>query len=117
MKRRLLLPVACGLLAVPFIHAQQPVRDGRAVATAIGTSSISGTLVTLRALPPPEGDAEAVAAIWSKVDVLLDDYEALSAALRDGATAQVDELDAAAQASQAAANEASIAYGLTVCGS
>ena len=46
MKRRLVLSVACCLWPVAALLAQQTVRDARAPAAAIGTSAISGTLVT-----------------------------------------------------------------------
>jgi hypothetical protein len=95
-----------------------PGSDPVAYADLVDDASgiISDTLASLRELPPPEGDASTVESIWAKVDVLLADYANLSAALRGGEAAQVDELSKAADASQAAANDASNAYGLTVCG-
>lgn len=77
---------------------------------------VSDALGELRALTPPIGDEDAVEAIWAKVDVLVEEYTQLSVAIRNDETALVSALDQTAQASQTAANEASIAYGLTVCG-
>jgi hypothetical protein len=77
---------------------------------------ISDALEELRALTPPIGDEDAVETIWAKVDVLVEQYTQLSAAIRNEESARVSELNQTAQASQTAANEASIAYGLTVCG-
>ena len=74
------------------------------------------TLTRLRALPIPTGQAAALKAIYAKVDTALADVDPLIAALRSGSpTAEtlMNRLDA----SQNAANAASNAYGLTVCGS
>ena len=74
------------------------------------------TLTKLRALPIPTGLAAALKAIYAKVDTVLADVDPLIAALRSGSpTAEtlMNRLDA----SQNAANAASNAYGLTVCGS
>lgn len=78
---------------------------------------ISNTLAKLRVLPPPAEDEAALEAIWSKVDVVIDDYSKLSSALRNGDLDSAPQLSQTAEASQKAANDASIEYGLTVCGS
>ena len=82
-----------------------------------GIPIISEALGTLRALPPPPGDEAELEAIWSKVDVMLDSYRQLAVAIRNDETDRLPELGSVADASQAAANDASNGYGLTVCGS
>ena len=81
-----------------------------------GFTITADTLTRLRALPIPTGQAAALKAIYAKVDTVLADVDPLIAALRSGSpTAEtlMNRLDA----SQNAANAASNAYGLTVCGS
>ena len=77
----------------------------------------SDALARLRALPTPPGDGPALSAIFGKVDLLLTHVNGTVSALRAGdqksAAALVEGLDA----DQNAANGASNAYGLTVCGS
>jgi hypothetical protein len=75
------------------------------------------TLRKLRALPVPPGDAAALVAVYAKVDVVLADASRLSNALRsnDHVAAQRGQTKLAADSD--AANAASNAYGLTVCGS
>ena len=78
---------------------------------------VQDTLDHLRALPVPAGDDTTVQSIYSKVDALLVDVAKFSAALRAGDKPAVDALAVTVKADQTAANEASNAYGLTVCGS
>jgi hypothetical protein len=77
---------------------------------------IRETLQRLRALQVPAGESAAVAAMYSKVDVLVRDYAALSTRLRArdeaGTQRAVEQLRVDADTANAAAND----YGLTVCG-
>ena len=76
----------------------------------------SDTLVKLRALPIPTGQQAALKAIYAKVDNVLADVDPMIAALRS-ASPTTDTLMNRLDADQNAANAASNAYGLTVCGS
>ncbi len=80
------------------------------------TSIAKASLAKLRALRPPAGDEAALEAIYAKVDVVLADYEQLSTALRSGDTTTANSLQRKGPTDQKAANDAAIAYGLTVCG-
>lgn len=78
---------------------------------------VTNTLAKLRALPTPAGDGTVLLAIFTKVELLLTDYRNLSAELRAGNLPAATQLDATSKTDQKAANDASNAYGLTVCGS
>ena len=78
---------------------------------------VSDTLEQLRALPPPPGDEESLDAIWVKVDELLEGYARFVAALRDDDQVLAQQISQDVEVTQNAANDASNAYGLTVCGS
>lgn len=82
--------------------------------TAVITAA---ALRRLRALPAPPGDAAELNAIYAKVDKILTDAAKLSTALRaqDRLAAQLAANQLSADSD--AANNASNAYGLTVCGS
>ncbi len=71
----------------------------------------------LRELHPPAGDAATVAAIYTKVDVVLRDGERVSAQLRTGDQAGVQAAQTQLESDLQAANDAALAYGLTICGS
>lgn len=76
----------------------------------------SPTLQQLRALAPPPGDAQTLAAIYQKVDALIADYAAFSAAVRAGDMQTAQTAGSKIDTDARAANAASNAYGLTVCG-
>jgi len=76
----------------------------------------SDTLVKLRALPIPTGQQAALNAIYAKVDTVLADVDPVIASLRSGSPT-TETLMNRLDADQNAANAASNAYGLTVCGS
>jgi hypothetical protein len=74
-------------------------------------------LVQLRALRTPAGQAAAIEAIWTKVDKLVVDIDQAVAALKAGDLDKFTALATQLDKDTAAANAASNAYGLTVCGS
>jgi hypothetical protein len=74
-------------------------------------------LVQLRALPTPAGQAAAIEAIWTKVDKLVGDIDHAVAALKAGDLDKFTALATQLDKDTVAANTASNAYGLTVCGS
>ena len=76
----------------------------------------SDTLVKLRALPIPTGQQAALKPIYAKVDAVLADVDPVIAAIRSGSPT-IQTLMNRLDADQNAANAASNAYGLTVCGS
>lgn len=78
---------------------------------------VTETLAQLRALPMPSGEEAALRAIYDKVDVLLSDINQLAAALRAGDQRKATALASQLETDQKAANDASNAYGLTICGS
>jgi hypothetical protein len=78
---------------------------------------VTDTLGQLRALPMPSGEEAALGAIYDKVDVLLSDMNQLAAALRAGDQRKATALASQLEKDQKAANDASNAYGLTICGS
>lgn len=73
-------------------------------------------LRALRALAAPTGDAQALAAIYQKVDVLVADYAAFSGAAHAGNLPALGPAGAQIDADSRVANAASNAYGMTVCG-
>jgi hypothetical protein len=96
-----------------------PGNDPKKAAATIdqGSAIVRQTLQRLRELPVPPGEGPKLSTVYAKVDTLLQDLAAYSAALRSGdqqaAIAAGKKIDAA----QARANSASVEYGLTVCGS
>jgi hypothetical protein len=90
----------------------------KAAKNAADTAAIvADALRKLRALPVPPGEQAAVRSIYAKVDRVLHDSSRLATAIRanDQTAAKAAETDL--QADSLAANAASNAYGLTVCGS
>jgi hypothetical protein len=77
----------------------------------------AATLRQLRALPAPQGKSSALAAIYEKVDNVVKDLTQWLTALRTGNQAAAQRAANKVQADGDAANSASNAYGLTVCGS
>jgi len=96
-----------------------PGSDPTKVADAIDQTVeiTTDTLAKLRALPLPAGDEATLQAIFAKVDALISDYHQVSAALGAGDKPTATQLNETGKADQKAANDASNAYGLTVCGS
>jgi len=96
-----------------------PGRDPKKVAAVIDNSTviIRQTLVRLRALPVPSGEATKLDAVYATVDKVLADAPTYSAALRAGNAQAANIAGSTLQAEQKAANAASVEYGLTVCGS
>ena len=96
-----------------------PGQDPKKLAAVIDSSTviIRQTLVRLRALPVPTGEAPKLDAVYATVDKVLGDAPAYSAALRAGNAPAVNIAGRKLQAEQNRANAASIKYGLTVCGS
>lgn len=82
-----------------------------------GSVIVTETLGQLRALPTPSGEEAALGAIYDKVEVLRSDMDQLAAALRAGDQRQATAVAGQLEKDQKAANDASNAYGLTVCGS
>jgi hypothetical protein len=80
------------------------------------TEIVGGSLRELRALPAPTGDEVTLRTVYAKVDTLLVDAIALRDALRVENMERAEELSTKIDESTDAANAASIAYGLTVCG-
>jgi hypothetical protein len=97
------------------------VSDGDPFASADGVEQVkqivSTTREELRTIPIPPGDEATLQDIYSKVDVLIRDYAELAEAMRSGDSSRTDEISAKGHRDQKAANDASNAYGLTVCGS
>lgn len=82
-----------------------------------GVAITGAALGQLRALVPPPGDAVMVQAIFAKVELVLADAAQESVALRAGDQAKAQTIMTKLNADSTAANDASNAYGLTVCGS
>jgi hypothetical protein len=94
---------------------------GPDIATAVRVSDESGAIAAqalrqLRALPAPPAEAAALERIYSKVDAVIADYPRVSAALRTGLRSAIDSAATQLGTDGRAANAASNAYGLTVCG-
>jgi hypothetical protein len=80
-------------------------------------SAITRTaLEKLRALPTPAGDAEVLGRAYAHVDTTLHDAGQVAAALRAGDIATARSISKTLAKDARAANDASTAYGLTVCG-
>jgi hypothetical protein len=77
----------------------------------------AGMLGQIRAVAKPPADADALTAIYAKVDLVLTDARSLSAALRAGDQNAAEAAQTKLNADSKSANDATIAYGLTVCGS
>ncbi len=75
------------------------------------------TATKLRDVPMPTGEEDALLAIYSKVDIITRDLANLGAAVRAADVEKINRIEATLGADQDAANDASNAYGLTVCGS
>ena len=74
-------------------------------------------LAQLRALPNPAGQEAAIEAIWAKVDTVVAEVDQAIAALKAGNLQKFMTLANQLDKDTNAANAASNAYGLTVCGS
>jgi len=109
----------CQTMNTKVSAVPDPGSDPTAMATALSQVEwiTAATVVKLRALPPAPGDAATVAAIYAKVDVFLADMTAEINALRAGNQSLAQSLDTKLNTDGDAANAASNAYGLTVCGS
>ncbi len=75
------------------------------------------TLAQLRALPVPVGQEAALTAIWAKIDKIFPQIDQAIAALKAGDLDTFSTIGAQIDKDTDAANAASNAYGLTVCGS
>ena len=97
------------------------ISDGDPFASAEGVEQVkqivSTTREELRTIPMPPGDEATLQDIYSKVDVPIRDYAELADAMRSGDSSRTYEINAQGHRDQKAANDASNAYGLTVCGS
>jgi hypothetical protein len=94
---------------------QDPAKIRQVVDQAIPLAADG--LAQLRQLPLPQGDEAAVRDFYAKVDGLIADLRAESAALAGNDLTRARQLVSSVQADSAAANTAANAYGLTVCGS
>ena len=81
-----------------------------------GLEIVTDALRQLRSLPQPPGDEATLNATYTKVDVMVADYQPFIAALRAGDRAAAKSLQAKVKAEESAANDAFNAYGLLVCG-
>jgi hypothetical protein len=70
----------------------------------------------LHALPMPAADVATLRAIYAKVDPFLADAHTAAAAFRSGDAVTGKRFFAEIDADTKAANDASDAYGVTVCG-
>lgn len=77
---------------------------------------IADTVAKLRTIPVPPGEEAALEEIYALVDKLIAENAAFAAAIRSGDTEEARAIRTTIDATQNGANEASIAYGLTVCG-
>jgi hypothetical protein len=102
------------------VHAvPDPGSDPDKVADALqlDIAVTSDAFQQLQSLPMPAGDESVIEDIYSKINVLLSDGADLTASVRNRDRAKVITLQATVKADTTAANNASNAYGLTVCGS
>jgi hypothetical protein len=102
------------------VHAvPDPGSDPDKVADALqlDIAVTSDAFQQLQGLPMPAGDERVIEDIYSKINLLLSDGADLSASVRNRDRAKVLTLQATVKADTTAANNASNAYGLTVCGS
>ena len=97
----------------------EPGEDPAELVEMFGQSGVimSDVLAKLRALPMPVGEESALAAVYAKVDVLRADLDQLIAAIQAGDEHKAIAMATKLEKDQKAANDASNAYGLTVCGS
>jgi hypothetical protein len=98
---------------------KDPGPDPIAVANTLdrATTITSSVLKQLRALPMPAADVATLRALYAKVDrIVADAHRTAAASFGAGDTASGKRLVAVIDADSKAANDASNAYGLTVCG-
>jgi hypothetical protein len=81
-----------------------------------GRAITADALTQLRALRLPAGEEAAIDAVWDKADVMLADVDQAIAALKSGDLQQFVTITNRLETTGKAANDASTAYGLTVCG-
>jgi len=95
--------------------ANDPLAEAELNDRAIAiTTEILGKI---RAVPQPAGESDALGAIYAKVDAVLTDARSLSTALRARDQTAAQAVQTKLGTDSKTANDASIAYGLTVCGS
>ncbi len=98
-------------LPSPTSNAQKFDRVDQAIAIT------SDVVAQIKALPQPPGDEATLAALYAKYQTVIDLGRQEVAALKGGQASQADTLNGQLNAATQAANDASIAYGLTICGS